>query len=341
MAISINSLKAINEELASLVRSGLPLPAGLKQAASAATRTELKNSLEEIAGEIEAGSTLSEALGSRKGHFPPSYVAIIKAGELSGEMPSAIGIARKLVDDDLSLREGFKGILIYPVIILLIAALSGAFMLKYVYPVWESLYYEMGAELPVSVVLIVRIIQVFAAAALLVPIILVMSRAIPGVKQITDRLLLIVPFLGGGIRLLEATRFCNVLGMMLKAGVPVKEALDVAALAMENLSFSARCAKASGDMDNGSAPGQAIANAKIIPNEISEFINAAAKKNALTEGLIEMGELLSISAESKAVMLKEGSRAFAVIFAGVLSAILLIALYQPYVKLGVLANYLP
>ncbi len=133
MALNLDELAAINDELAALVRAGVPLEPSLRQLA-ADTPGRLGRRAGELAARLGQGEALDEILADPKMGFPPMYVAVLRAGQRCGRLGPAMELFAETLTRLRATRQAVVGACVYPLIVICMACLVGAFTAAYVVP---------------------------------------------------------------------------------------------------------------------------------------------------------------------------------------------------------------
>jgi general secretion pathway protein F len=228
------------QELAALLKAGLPLDRSLQALQHVTSRAAMKNVLSQVLRDLQEGKTLGDAL-SRHQIFSPLYVSLVQAGETGGFLEEALdrlGDYLKTVSD---FRSYLFTALIYPTILAGVGSLSLILMLLYVVPRFESFFKEMGQNLYWSTRLLVGLSQAFrsywwAGVLLVAAVVLVMRHLIQsreGQFQI-DRFKMEAPLLGDMSRRVAAVFFAKTLGTLLANGVPMVSSLRVVIASVNN-----------------------------------------------------------------------------------------------------------
>jgi type II secretory pathway component PulF len=231
--ISSRDVVHFTEELAVLLKAGLPLDRSLMALAEVTTRPALKAVLAQVLRDLQEGKSLGEALG-RAQVFPPLYISLVEAGETGGFLEEAL----ERLGDYLKTVDEFKSYLIttliYPMILAGVGALSLILMLVYVVPRFETFFQEMGQNLYWSTRLLIGLSQAlrgywWLGALALVAACLSLRRLIRSSegRLFIDRVKMTAPFLGDLSRRVAAVFFAKTLGTLLANGVPMVTSLRV------------------------------------------------------------------------------------------------------------------
>lgn len=239
-------------QLSTLIGAGLPLAVSLRTVAEQTQSKAMKNVVEEILASVESGKTLFDSFSQYPDLFNGVYLALIKAGEVSGTLDLALKRLADQEEKDAAMMSKIRGALVYPAIILVVIIAVLAFMMIMVVPQVKGLYEDMGEELPELTQLLVGISDFFGNFWWLVLIIVAATvgglwyavKKTPTGRHIADNFKLHVPIFGGLFRKLYVSRFARTAEMMLATGVPMLESVKIAVNATNNVVVEEEYSKA-------------------------------------------------------------------------------------------------
>ncbi len=239
-------------QLSTLIGAGLPLAVSLRTVAEQTQSKAMKNVVEEILASVESGKTLFDSFSQYPDLFNGVYLALIKAGEVSGTLDLALKRLADQEEKDAAMMSKIRGALVYPAIILVVIIAVLAFMMIMVVPQVKGLYEDMGEELPELTQLLVGISDFFGNFWWLVLIIVAATvgglwyavKKTPTGRHIADNFKLHVPIFGGLFRKLYVSRFARTAEMMLATGVPMLESVKIAVNATNNVIVEEEYSKA-------------------------------------------------------------------------------------------------
>lgn len=222
------------QQLALLLRSGLPLLSALRTCADQSARPALRRVLRRVAERIQEGSSLHEAFGEHP-CFPRLVTALTEVGEQTGTLDAVLERAAQTLERRRLLATSVKTALTYPAIVVVLAIGVVAYMTLALIPKLEIFLTAFGRRLPPltqALLDVSRIVRenLVPGAVLLVLLIAgwIALRAWPPGRRATDRLALRVPVLGRVLRLAATAQFARTLGTLVRSGVRLTEALRVA-----------------------------------------------------------------------------------------------------------------
>lgn len=239
-------LVALTRELEALLNAGVELEPAIELALSSSSGTRARV-LADILGDVREGRAFGDALERHPRDFPASYSALVRAGEVSGALPSVLQDLASMLEETQRVRSELSGALIYPAFVCVAAALSLGVMLTAVVPNLAPLFEDAGAQLPAATRLTVsfaafareNFLVLLAVPALLGMIAWLQYRRPPG-RLLIDRLLLKVPLLGQLFRHIDTARFSSTMATLLTGGMPVARSLELARHAISNQDLAIR-----------------------------------------------------------------------------------------------------
>lgn len=232
---------ALTGELAVMLRAGLPLDRALRVLIGMGGRPPVKALLEDILKSVKGGKGLSMALAPHQALFGEFYINMIRSGEAGGQLADVLTRLAEHLERVKELRESVISALIYPAILVVVAAISVFLMLGFVVPQFESLFNDMGEALPLPTRLIVAAGNGVADWGWLIVllgagVVWLVRRWLrtPAGRSWRDGFLLKLPVLGEVVRKYEVTRFARSMGTLLGNGVPIVPAIKIASETMVN-----------------------------------------------------------------------------------------------------------
>lgn len=235
-------LALVTRQLATLVGSGLPLEEALRTVAEQCEKSRLKGMIVAIRSRIMEGLSFATALNEFPRVFSDLYRATVSAGEQSGHLEGVLDRLADYTEEHQETRQRVMLSLIYPVLVLVVAILVVALLLAYVVPQVVSVFSDMGQELPTLTKAMIAAsdfiraqgLWVLAAVAALIVAARLMLRR-PRIKQAVHRFWLRMPLISGLVKGMNAARFARTLSILSASGVPVLDALHIAAQVVTNL----------------------------------------------------------------------------------------------------------
>lgn len=260
--VSMRQLTTFTQQLSTLQDAGLPIVRSLKILEGQLKPSLLKNTLMEVAEDVESGSTLSEAMSKHPRAFDRLYIGMIKAGEAGGVLDTILDRLSLFMEKSLKLRKKVIGALIYPAVVTIVAVAILAGIMNFVIPAFQKMFKEVGVSLPVMTELLLFVADIVQNYWYLipgVPLIAVLGYkgigSTPKGKFFLDKMLLHLPIFGTIIHKSSISRFARTLGTLIQSGVPILESLSITREATSNDVI----AKAIDDVHTSIREGESIA----------------------------------------------------------------------------------
>jgi general secretion pathway protein F len=225
-----------SQQLLALLEAGLSLIEALEALGEKETRPEARRVVSEILTSLYQGQTLSNAIARFPQYFPQLYVAAIRASEKTGDLPRALTRYITYREQMDTVRNKVISASIYPALLLLVGGLVIAFLLFYVVPRFSRVYEDISTDLPLFSAILLqtgRFITnygwIFAAAVLALIITAIYLLLAPSNRAALARKVRSLPAVGERIRVYEHARLYRTLGMLLRGGIPVTQAMEMTA----------------------------------------------------------------------------------------------------------------
>lgn len=236
-SISTRDITTFCEELALLLEAGLPLVPALRTLAERCNNPKLGKVINDMSNRIEAGATFSEAASVYSQHFGELFINIFRAGERSGTLVKAIERVAERGERIMETRHRLISVLIYPVIIIIFAIAVICFAFTYTMGTFRPLLADMGATIPWTMQTLLDVgdrLQsgsfwlTLAFFGLGLAAIYVVGVHFSGFRLVRDRFLIRCPWVNRFVKQGVVANFARVFATMLRAGVPLPEALQAA-----------------------------------------------------------------------------------------------------------------
>jgi type II secretory pathway component PulF len=238
--ISLADIEFLTSELSVLLDAGLKIDRGIELLSNANKKVALAKILKRIAKEIKGGKLLSQALADLDGIFDPLYINLVSIGEATGKLADVFRELAKELSFKRELQQKISQALTYPMVILFVCMSSVFFIFNYVVPNMSGLF-EGQSELPwyTSMLLsssewLISYQWYLLASIVAVVLFFLSARKSPEINYWVQKIVFRLPILRAAIILVERIRFNSGLAMMLKAGVAVDKALQLASGNIKN-----------------------------------------------------------------------------------------------------------
>jgi general secretion pathway protein F len=284
------------QQLADLLRSGVPLLRALKLLAKGRASPRLAEVYKHLAEAVEQGRDLADAMADKPETFPPVHAAMIRAGEKGGFLEPVAARLAQLVGNQADLRAKVLGNLIYPVLLIVF----GVLILGVVFGLFVPMFRPILAQIP-QLPFITRIVfalsDLIAGWGWLVPAILIPAGILawrasrtPTWRRRLAHLQTTAPILGPLTRSLAAARFCRMLGTMLANGIPMLSAMKIAKQAAGNALMEDAIDRATESVRAGKTLAEPLRESGLFADDVIEMIDVAESANNLDHVLLSIAD---------------------------------------------------
>lgn len=245
--IKVKDKVIFTKKFSTMVAAGLPILKTLQMLEQQQEKPNFKWVVRSITEDVESGSTLSEAFAEHPAIFDTVYVNLIKAGEISGKLTTFLKRLVIQLEKAENIRKRLKGALSYPIILLIVALGVITLMLIKVVPVFQTMFGQMGHDLPAPTQLIVNISEFVrdpAKGGAVVATFIVIFFSLKwlkknniGFRKKWDKMVLKIPIIGNCIHKATLAKIAMIQGNLAAAGVSVIESLDIIQRTMTNTVF--------------------------------------------------------------------------------------------------------
>ena len=330
-----------NQELATLLKAGMPLVQSLDILRRRVSNPVFKTILDDVHERVRAGSALSEAFEAHGQVFPGVYTASLLAGEKSGNLEQVL---RRYVSDVKvvsSVRRKTISALVYPAILLLLSLVVVTIIVVRVVPEFGAFYNQFGHELPWSTLFIVSVSKFVTtyfwllagglAAAVLVTWWWIKQ---PGQRRRFDRLILGMPALGPIAQKFSTSQAARTLATLLGGGIPLVNALEVSARSLSNQYMAAEFESAAQQVREGRALALAMQDSGAFPDVAIKMVEVGESTGALQEMLNSLADFYDEEIETNLGRFVTLVEPILLVIMGIVIAGLLLALYLPLFNLS-------
>lgn len=295
-ALSRKAIGLFTQQLASLLGAGMPLDRALTILIGVAEDEQSKALLERVQEKVRGGSALADALEAQ-GAFSRFYLNMIRAGEAGGALETVLKRLNEFLERSQALRETVTSALIYPTILLTVAALSVIILLTFVVPQFERLFADAGKALPLATQIVIAIgngFQHYWWAGLLVIGLIVMTvrrqLSQPENRARWDHWLLRLPLIGDLIAKVETARLSRTLGTLLGNGVSLLNALTIVRETLSNQVLAVALGEVAEHAKTGRGLAEPLLETGNFPKLAVQMIRVGEETGQLQEMLIQVAD---------------------------------------------------
>jgi general secretion pathway protein F len=285
------------QQLSTLLVAGLPLDRSLQVMLELSENERVKRTVAEIRDRVREGGSLSDALEEQHGAFNRLFVNMVRAGEVGGTLDVTLLRLTDYLDRSRDLKDSVVSALIYPALLLVLAAGSLILLLVYVIPQFTPIFEELGGDLPVitKVVLSVgSVLQNFWWAIILVTVFIVVQfrrmLADADKRFAWDTRVLNMKWIGDLVSKIEIARLSRTLGTLLTNGVPLLGALSIARNVLANTVLKKEVSEAAREVKTGGGLAHNLAKGGYFPRLALQMISVGEETGQLDAMLLKVSD---------------------------------------------------
>lgn len=329
-----------NQELATLLKAGMPLVQSLDLLRRRATSPVFKAVLEDVHERVRSGSALSDAFAAHGSLLPGVYTASLLAGERSGSLDTVL---RRFVEYSkiiATVKRKTLSALVYPAILITLAVVLVAIIVLKVVPAFSDFYQGFGAELPLVTRVIVAVSDTIRGQFWLLTIGAVAGAAAiglwvrqPGQRARLDRALLRIPVVGDIATKFATSQMARTLATLLGGGLPLVHALDVATQSIGNRFVAKELEVVAARVREGASLSGSLESRRVFPEVAVKMAEVGESTGALQEMLNTVADFFDEEIETKMERFVTLIEPVLLVMMGIVIAALLLALYMPLFQL--------
>lgn len=334
--VGLKDLAVLSRQAATMVAAGLSLLKTLSILAEQTENKKLKTTLSSVARDVEVGFALSDALGKHPRIFPPLMINMIRAGEIGGFLDGALNTIAVNYEKEAKLREQIKSAMTYPVMVLCMSVVAVIVMLIFIVPIFQQMFEGMGSGLPLPTMMLVWLSQ---SMVVVVPVGVIVGVAFSiwwnankhteRVRKFVDPLKLKLPVFGKLIAKIAITRFCRNLADMVKAGVPILQALNIVGEASGNWVIENAAHNVANSVRVGKSLSGPLSEESVFPPMAAQMIAVGEDAGALDTMLSKVADFYDDEVKATTESLTSIIEPLLIAFLGVVVGGMVVALYMP------------
>jgi len=334
--VKLKELSVFSRQFATMINSGLPILRALAILSDQTNNKELARVLGECRLDIEQGSSLSAAIQKHPKVFNNLFVSMVKSGETGGSLDSVLLRLADMIENEVKLRGKIKSAMTYPIAVVALVSLILSGMLLFVVPQFKSIYTQLGGSLPLPTRVLLMISDVFKKYWYIVIIAFFGGRfflrrwkATPAGREAVDAFKLRVPVFGSLFHKTALARFAGTLGMLLRSGVPILQALDIVSDTVNNKVISKAVNDVQSSVREGESMAKPLGKHKVFPPMVVQMLAVGEETGQVDTMLEKVSTFYNQEVEASVDALTSQIEPLLIAVVGGAVGMAVIALYMP------------
>jgi len=334
--ISARSLAIFTRQFSVMVDAGLPLVQCLELLAKEEPDKRLAAAIDQVRQDVEAGSTLADAMQKRPYAFDALFTNMVAAGEAGGILDVILQRLSTFIEKQAKLISQVRSAMIYPIAVLSIAAIVVTVIMVKVVPTFTSLFEGLGATLPVTTLAVIWVskktiigLPFMVAAGVLGAYMFRRYYATTAGRLRVDAILLRLPMLGVIFKKVAVARFCRTLSTLISSGVPIMDGLEITAKTSGNAIIEGAIRVVRSRIERGETIAAPLRTTGIFPPMVVQMIGAGESTGALDAMLAKIADFYEDEVDVAVKGLLTVLEPILIAVLGVIVGTIVIAMYLP------------
>ena len=322
-----------SRQISAFVRAGIPIVDAIQTVREGAENDRFKDVLQDVAEQIQGGVPFSEALARHGDVFPNYYIGILRSAEITGQLDVVLDQLASYLERDLESRQELKSALTYPAIVLVMSIVTVVILVGFVLPRFTGLFKEFNSKLPLPTRMLLGFSDFTQQWWFLIVggLVVIVVGFMIGIKtergrRLKDKMYLRLPLIGEVVQYAVIERFCRIISAMMKAGVPLPEAMQAAIEGANNKVYEDALSKAREAMLEGEGIAGPIFQSGLFPSAAVQMLRVGEDTGTLDAQLDATAAFYARELDYKLKKLTSLAEPAIIIFMGVVVGFVAVAL---------------
>ena len=336
VSVPAKNLAIFTRQFSVMIDAGLPLVQCLDILGKQEPHKGFSGVILKTREDVESGAALADAMKKHPKTFDALYSNMIAAGEAGGILDTILKRLATYIEKSVKLKGEVKSAMIYPIAVIVIAALVVGAILWKVIPTFATLFAGLGAQLPLPTRIVIALSDGLVAYGwILIVIIGALGYAFSAYyatengRRVFDRIFLKMPILGDILRKVAVARFCRTLSTLLSSGVPILDGLDITARTAGNAIIEDAIQTTRTGIERGETISGPLRETNVFPSMVVQMINVGETTGALDAMLSKIADFYEEEVDTAVAGLLTLMEPVMIAFLGVIVGGIVIAMYLP------------
>jgi type IV pilus assembly protein PilC len=335
-SIKMRDVVIFTRQFSTMINAGLPLVQALDILAQQSENPALKDVTRQVVFDVESGNTLADAMRKHPRAFSELYVNMVAAGEAGGILDTILMRLAVFMEKNDALVRKVKGAMIYPGVIITVAAIAITVLLIFVIPTFENMFASANIALPLPTRIVIGISRglksywyIVVAVAMGIYFSIRSYYRTPGGKLNIDKLMLKMPVLGDVLRKSAVSRFTRTLGTLISSGVSILDGLEITAKTSGNRVIQDAIMESRSSIAGGDTIAAPLKKSAVFPPMVISMIAVGEQTGGLDEMLTKIADFYDEEVDAAVSGLLALMEPVMIVFLGVVVGGMVVAMYLP------------
>jgi type IV pilus assembly protein PilC len=329
-------------QFATMINAGVSLVRCLSVLEAQTVNSRLKTVIRDVQNRVEAGETLSRALLHHNNIFDNLFVGLVRAGEVGGVLDETLERLSQFLEGDLRLKQKIKAAMTYPVLVMVVAFIIVTGLVTFIVPKFIDIFKDFNVEMPMMTQILISTSKFMTSKEG----ILILCVGIPMTlfafrkfiktkfgKRLFDKYKMKVPVFGKLSHNIAVARFSRTLATLLTSGVPILQAMETVAHAIDNETFTDVIMGARARIREGDPIGEPLEKSGMFPPMVIQMISIGEETGALDQMLGKVADFYETEVEMQLQSLAAALEPLMIVVLGCIVGFIVIALFMPLIAI--------
>lgn len=340
--VKLNDLSIFCRQFATMINAGVSLVRCLSVLEQQTTNSRLKEIVRDVQNRVEAGETLSRSMMYHNNIFSNLFIGLVRAGEVGGVLDETLDRLAQFLESDLRLRSKIKAAMTYPVLVMIVAFLIVTGLVVFIVPQFIAIFKDFDVKMPAPTAFLITISNLSRTPVgmftiVVGPFLIKFSWAkfvrTKFGKRLWDKWKKKLPIFGKLGKNIAVARFCRTLATLLTSGVPILQAMETVANAIDDEVFTDIILKARTRIREGDPIGEPLEKSGIFPPMVIQMINIGEETGALDQMLGKVADFYEQEVETQLESLAAALEPLMIVILGAIVGFIVIAMFMPLIAI--------
>jgi type IV pilus assembly protein PilC len=334
--VTMRDIVIFTRQFSTMINAGLPLVQALDILSKQTESKALSEVTKTVVFDVESGNTVADALAKHPKAFSDLYVNMVAAGEAGGILDTILMRLATFMEKNDALVRKVKGAMIYPGVILSVAAIAISVLLIFVIPIFQNMFGSVGLKLPLPTQIVIGMSQflknfwwALIAGGYFGKIAFTKYYATDAGKLKIDGYLLKAPILGDVLRKSAVSRFTRTLGTLISSGVSILDGLEITAKTAGNRVIQDAILASRASIAGGDTISAPLAKSNVFPPMVISMIAVGEQTGGLDEMLSKIADFYDDEVDAAVSGLLSAMEPLMIVFLGTVVGGMVVAMYLP------------
>jgi type IV pilus assembly protein PilC len=340
--VKLRDLVVFSRQFSTLINAGMPMVRALYVLSEQTQNKKFEVVIDAVRGDVEGGSSLSEALEQHPKVFNRLYVEMVRAGEIGGMLDEVMLRIADQLEKEADLRRKVKSAMIYPIVVLVLAILAASFMLIFIVPVFATMFKDLGGTLPLPTRICMLLsdmltsiwgVFLYAAMGIGVYVFFRWKKTEQG-RKVWGRAVLRIPAkIGDVVKKVTLARFARTLATLSAAGVPILQAIEITATSSGNWVVETALLRSRDAVREGIPIYKPLETEPIFPPMVTRMIAVGEETGDIDGMLTKIAEFYESEVDAAVKALTSIIEPLMIVVVGGIVGSIVISMYLPMFKI--------